>query len=165
MGVSTDRNLQHAPGLSRLALRQRLQPLRPHLASQRPGRRRLPPSGKKTSSSTRSATRPGRWCRWGAMATVREINGPVLIQRYNMYPSAPINGEPAPGVSSGEAISLMADRRQPGPPPRHEDRMDRTGARCRSRPATRRCGCSCWRWCWCSSSWPRSTKAGRCRWP
>ena len=44
----------------------------------------------------------------GAMASVREINGPVLIQRYNMYPSAPINGEPAPGVSSGEAIRLMA---------------------------------------------------------
>ncbi len=44
----------------------------------------------------------------GAMASVREINGPVLIQRYNMYPAAPVNGEPAPGVSSGEAIRLMA---------------------------------------------------------
>jgi multidrug efflux pump len=43
----------------------------------------------------------------GAIASVREINGPVLIQRYNMYPSAPINGEPALGVSSGEAIGLM----------------------------------------------------------
>ncbi|MCE5267088.1 MAG: efflux RND transporter permease subunit [Planctomycetaceae bacterium] len=43
----------------------------------------------------------------GSLATVREISGPVLIQRYNMYPSAPINGEPAPGVSSGEAIGLM----------------------------------------------------------
>ena len=43
----------------------------------------------------------------GSIATIREINGPVLIQRYNMYPSAPINGEPAPGVSTGEAIKLM----------------------------------------------------------
>jgi multidrug efflux pump len=43
----------------------------------------------------------------GTIASVREINGPVLVQRYNMYPSAPINGEPAPGVSSGEAIHLM----------------------------------------------------------
>ncbi len=49
----------------------------------------------------------GRMVPLGAMASVREINGPVLIQRYNMYPSAPINGEPAPGVSSGEAIGLM----------------------------------------------------------
>jgi multidrug efflux pump len=43
----------------------------------------------------------------GAIAGIREINGPVMIQRYNMYQSAPINGEPAPGVSSGEAIRLM----------------------------------------------------------
>jgi multidrug efflux pump subunit AcrB len=50
----------------------------------------------------------GRMVPLGAMASVREINGPVLIQRYNMYPSAPINGEPAPGASSGEAIHLMA---------------------------------------------------------
>ncbi len=39
-GRFDDRNLQHAAGLSRLALRQRLQPLRPHLAGERPGRRR-----------------------------------------------------------------------------------------------------------------------------
>ena len=43
----------------------------------------------------------------GTIASVIEKNGPVLVQRYNMYPSAPINGEPAPGVSSGEAIRLM----------------------------------------------------------
>ncbi len=44
----------------------------------------------------------------GAVASFRDINGPVLIQRYNMYPAAPVTGEPAPGVSSGEAIDLMA---------------------------------------------------------
>jgi hydrophobe/amphiphile efflux-1 (HAE1) family protein len=43
----------------------------------------------------------------GSIATIREINGPVLVQRYNMYPAAPINGEPAQGVSTGEAIQLM----------------------------------------------------------
>jgi hydrophobe/amphiphile efflux-1 (HAE1) family protein len=51
------------------------------------------------------------------LATVsspRWISGPVMIQRYNMYIAAPINGAPAPGVSSGEAIRLMEDsaRRQ-----------------------------------------------------
>ena len=30
-----------------------------------------------------------------------------MIYRYNMYSAAPVNGGPAPGVSSGEAIDLM----------------------------------------------------------
>jgi hydrophobe/amphiphile efflux-1 (HAE1) family protein len=48
------------------------------------------------------------------IASHRPISGPVMIQRYNMYIAAPINGAPAPGVSSGEAIRLMEDstRRQ-----------------------------------------------------
>jgi len=43
----------------------------------------------------------------GSIASVRGISGPVMIYRYNMYPAAPINGGPAPGVSSGEAITQM----------------------------------------------------------
>ncbi|MEN6450595.1 MAG: efflux RND transporter permease subunit [Thermoguttaceae bacterium] len=43
----------------------------------------------------------------GAISTVRETSGPVLIQRYNLYPSAPVNGDAAAGVSSGQAIDLM----------------------------------------------------------
>jgi multidrug efflux pump subunit AcrB len=46
---------------------------------------------------------------FGALATVRDVSGPVLIARYNMYPSAPINYSPAPGVSSGQAIEVMED--------------------------------------------------------
>jgi multidrug efflux pump subunit AcrB len=42
-----------------------------------------------------------------AFATVREVSGPSMIGRYNMYPAAAINGNPAPGVSSGQAIELM----------------------------------------------------------
>jgi multidrug efflux pump subunit AcrB len=45
----------------------------------------------------------------GSMASVRAISGPATIQRYNMYPSAPVNGEAAPGVSSGEAIAAMEE--------------------------------------------------------
>ncbi|PQO26577.1 efflux RND transporter permease subunit [Blastopirellula marina] len=33
--------------------------------------------------------------------------GPQVIQRYNLFPSAQINGSPAPGYSSGEALELM----------------------------------------------------------
>jgi multidrug efflux pump len=39
--------------------------------------------------------------------TVRDTSGPVLIMRYNMYSATAINGNMAPGVSSGQAIDLM----------------------------------------------------------
>jgi multidrug efflux pump subunit AcrB len=43
----------------------------------------------------------------GSVATVRPITGPVMVMRYNMYTSAPINGAPAPGMSSGQALEAM----------------------------------------------------------
>ena len=65
------------------------------------------------SSSSRSATTPATWCPSGPLADVREVNGPLILTRYNMYPAAAINGNPGPGVSSRQAIDLMqrlADR-------------------------------------------------------
>jgi HAE1 family hydrophobic/amphiphilic exporter-1 len=43
----------------------------------------------------------------GAVVDVRESLGPQIVRRYNLYPSASINGQAAPGSSSGEALSLM----------------------------------------------------------
>jgi multidrug efflux pump subunit AcrB len=43
----------------------------------------------------------------GTLASVKDVSGPVLIMRYNMYPAAAVNGTPAPGYSSGQAIGLM----------------------------------------------------------
>ncbi len=43
----------------------------------------------------------------GTFTTVKRTVGPQVIQRYNLYPSAQINGEPAPGYSSGQALNLM----------------------------------------------------------
>ncbi|MBK9121384.1 MAG: efflux RND transporter permease subunit [Phycisphaerales bacterium] len=43
----------------------------------------------------------------GTLASVRDTTGPLLINRYNMYPSAAIQGAPAPGVSTGAAILRM----------------------------------------------------------
>ena len=43
----------------------------------------------------------------GTFVKVKEVLGPQVIQRYNLYPSAQINGEPAPGYSSGQALGLM----------------------------------------------------------
>lgn len=43
----------------------------------------------------------------GTVVDVEETFGPQVIQRYLLYPSAQINGEPAAGYSSGQALSLM----------------------------------------------------------
>jgi multidrug efflux pump subunit AcrB len=49
----------------------------------------------------------GRMVPLASLLKVRQEPGPVLIMRYNMYPSAAINGTPAGGISSGQAIELM----------------------------------------------------------
>ncbi len=43
----------------------------------------------------------------GSVATVTEIDGPLVLTRYNMSPAASINGNAAPGISSGRAIEVM----------------------------------------------------------
>ncbi len=43
----------------------------------------------------------------GTFVKVEDTFGPQLIQRYNLYPTAQINGEAAPGYSSGQALTLM----------------------------------------------------------
>lgn len=43
----------------------------------------------------------------GSVVTVRQITGPDRVLRYNMFPAAEINGDTAPGVSSGQAIATM----------------------------------------------------------
>jgi HAE1 family hydrophobic/amphiphilic exporter-1 len=43
----------------------------------------------------------------GTLVEIRDVSGPDLIQRYNMYSSVPLQGNPAPGVSSGDALDEM----------------------------------------------------------
>ena len=43
----------------------------------------------------------------GSVAKIRDVSGPVMLIRYNLYPSATINLNAAPGVSSGQAIDAM----------------------------------------------------------
>jgi multidrug efflux pump len=40
-----------------------------------------------------------------SLLTPREVGGPISVTRYNLYTAAPINGNVAPGQSSGEAIA------------------------------------------------------------
>src|SRR5262249_13672965 len=44
----------------------------------------------------------------GSLAHVEEVNGPLVLTRYNMYPAARINGGAVPGISSRQGIDLMA---------------------------------------------------------
>ena len=53
----------------------------------------------------RSAT--GALVPLGTLIDIKDTNGPTLVQHYNMYVSVPIQGTPAPGVSTGEALAKM----------------------------------------------------------
>jgi HAE1 family hydrophobic/amphiphilic exporter-1 len=44
-----------------------------------------------------------------SIATVEDTVGPAAINRYNLYPSASITGQSAPGLSSGESIQAMRE--------------------------------------------------------
>jgi multidrug efflux pump len=43
----------------------------------------------------------------GTVADVRGATGPIFVMRYNMYTSAAVNGNTAPGVSSGEVVQAV----------------------------------------------------------
>jgi len=55
----------------------------------------------------------GKMIPLGTLLSVKEMFGPEIITRYNMYPTATITGASAPGFSSGQAMEVMektADR-------------------------------------------------------
>ena len=43
----------------------------------------------------------------GSFTTVRDISGPYRVPRYNLYPTAELDGAAAPGYSQGQAIQIM----------------------------------------------------------
>jgi hydrophobe/amphiphile efflux-1 (HAE1) family protein len=42
-----------------------------------------------------------------SFTTVRNVSGPYRVPRYNLYPSAELDGAAAPGYSQGQAIAIM----------------------------------------------------------
>jgi multidrug efflux pump len=50
------------------------------------------------------------------LVTIKDINAPVLVGHYNMFPTAEINGTTATGVSGGDAIHLMQELAAKGLP-------------------------------------------------
>jgi HAE1 family hydrophobic/amphiphilic exporter-1 len=55
----------------------------------------------------RSAT--GALVPLGTLVDIKDSSGPALVQRYNMYVSVPLQGNPAPGVATGTAIAKMEE--------------------------------------------------------
>jgi hydrophobic/amphiphilic exporter-1 (mainly G- bacteria), HAE1 family len=45
----------------------------------------------------------------GTLVEIQDSTGPSLVQRYNMYVSVPLQGNAAPGVSTGDALKKMKD--------------------------------------------------------
>ena len=98
MGVSIDDVFNTLQVYLGLALRQRLQPLRPHLAGQRPGRRRLPQADRRPQAAARSATTTGGMVPLGAVASGPRRQRPGddhALQHVSRRP--PINGDAGPG--------------------------------------------------------------------
>ena len=130
------------------------------------GRRRRSASTSPTCSSSRSATAAARWCRSArsprsATSAARD-HGPALQHvprggdQRQRRARHQLRARRSRIMQRLAAETLPAGDDLPSGP---------SSPSCRSAPATRRCSSSCWRWCSCSWCWPRSTKAGRCRWP
>lgn len=53
----------------------------------------------------------------GSLMTVKETMGPDRVVRYNIYPAAVVQGQPAPGVSSGESLDVVESMAKATLPP------------------------------------------------
>ena len=53
----------------------------------------------------------------GSLVTLRHVTGPYRVLRYNLFPAAEIQGDTAPGHSSGEALETMEKLARANLPP------------------------------------------------
>ncbi|MFZ1106677.1 MAG: multidrug efflux RND transporter permease subunit [Hyphomicrobiaceae bacterium] len=69
-------------------------------------------------SKIRVRSLDGRMVPLGSLVTFQEIAGPERVPRYNLFPSAEVQGTAAPGISSGQALAIMGglakDKLPPG---------------------------------------------------
>src|SRR3546814_11715146 len=42
-----------------------------------------------------------------SLATFRDDSGPARVVRYNLFPAVELQGQAAPGISSGQALTVM----------------------------------------------------------
>lgn len=56
--------------------------------------------------------RDGKMLPLGSVVSIEEILGPQSVNRYNMYPSAKIMGQPGDGYSTGQAMAIVENMGQ-----------------------------------------------------
>ena len=100
--------LQRPPDQPGGVLRQRLQPLRQDLEGRGPGREPRPLPARRRRPPLRPE-RQGRAGTASALGKVKYALGPIDVPHYNLYTAARITGQPAPGYSSGQAITAMQE--------------------------------------------------------
>ena len=98
------------------------------------------------------------------VANVELITAPSSIIRYNNLRSVTLNGAPAAGYSSGDALAAMERLAKSTLPP--ASATNGRARHCRRRPPAARPGSSsAWRWSSPTCSWSASTRARRSRSP
>jgi hydrophobe/amphiphile efflux-1 (HAE1) family protein len=60
-------------------------------------------------SQLQTRSKSGQMTPLGSVVNLRHTLGPYRVLRYNLYPSAEIQGDSAPGKSSGQALKAMED--------------------------------------------------------
>ena len=149
--------------LSRLALRQRLQPLRPHLLGARAGRRAVPRPRRRRrpAQDAHGDRRDGAAGRAAAGEAERRARTAPCATTASSPPTS--TAAPAPGFSSGQAqaaVERIAARDAAAGLRLRMDRADLPGdprRQLRAAASSRSPSCSC---SWCSR---RCTRAWRCR--
>ena len=111
--------VRHHADLSGLALCQRLQPLRPHLRGDRPGRHAVPLARRTISCACRPATSTGEMVPLGAIVR-RHAKPPAPTAPCATTASAPpiSTAAPAPGYSTGQAQAAITEDPRTRPCPR-----------------------------------------------
>jgi NodT family efflux transporter outer membrane factor (OMF) lipoprotein len=64
-------------------------------------------SGERDIARLKTRNSSGEMVPLGSVIEVRQKTGPDRVVRYNMFPSAEINGDTAPGYSTGQSIAAM----------------------------------------------------------
>jgi multidrug efflux pump subunit AcrB len=68
-------------------------------------------------SKIRVRSSEGQMVPLGSLVTFKEIAGPERVPRYNLFPSAEVQGQGIPGVSSGQVLAIMRTLAQEKLPP------------------------------------------------
>ena len=107
--ADADRRVRHAAGLSRLAIRQRLQLPGPDLRGDRPGGRPVPPrpAGPDGPEGAQRERRDGADRNGRATAETRRSR--IACRATTCIPAAEVQGVAAPGVATGTALQRMEE--------------------------------------------------------